>query len=99
VLSAAALAGVNVDYDPEWTDKFPLGYLPTLEDSDGFLLAECGAIAEYRVCRRVSEQRGDLTILIVSIGSDKSLLGRDLKESALNRQWESMSDTEVSLWR
>ncbi|KAK1921338.1 hypothetical protein DB88DRAFT_500426 [Papiliotrema laurentii] len=57
VLASAALAGVELDYDksfsmksewktPEFLEKFPLGYLPTLEDGD-LLLSESGAIAEY----------------------------------------------------
>jgi glutathione S-transferase len=57
VLAAAALAGVTLDYDSSFTfksdwknaeflEKFPLGYLPALEDGDLYL-SESGAIAEY----------------------------------------------------
>ena len=57
VLAAAALAGVELEYDntftfrsnwktPEFLEKAPLGYLPLLEDGD-FSLSESGAIAEY----------------------------------------------------
>jgi len=57
VLAAAALAGVELDYDSsfsmkndwkteEFTKKHPLGYLPALEDGDLYL-EESGAIAEY----------------------------------------------------
>jgi glutathione S-transferase len=37
---------------PEFLEKFPLGYLPTLEDGD-LLLSESGAIAEYGESRFV----------------------------------------------
>jgi hypothetical protein len=57
VLAAAALAGVELDYDSsfsmksdykteEFLKKNPVGYLPFLEDGD-FSLAESSAIAEY----------------------------------------------------
>lgn len=57
VLAAAALAGVELDYDKSFSmksdwkteaflEKFPLGYLPTLEDGE-LRLQECAAIAEY----------------------------------------------------
>ena len=57
VLAAAALAGVELDYDSsfsmksdykteEFLKKNPVGYLPFLEDGD-FALAESSAIAEY----------------------------------------------------
>ncbi|ORX41290.1 hypothetical protein BD324DRAFT_55327 [Kockovaella imperatae] len=57
VRAAAALAGVELIYDssftfksdwktPEFLQKFPLGYQPTLEDGD-FYLQESSAIAEY----------------------------------------------------
>lgn len=57
VLAAAALAGVSLEHDksfsfksnwktPEFLEKFPLGYLPVLEDGDLYL-SESGAIAEY----------------------------------------------------
>jgi elongation factor 1-gamma len=57
VLAAAALAGVELDYDKtfsmksqwkteEFKAKHPLGSLPVLEDGD-FNLSESGAIAEY----------------------------------------------------
>jgi hypothetical protein len=57
VLAAAALAGVELEYDntftfrsewktPEFLAKFRLGYLPVLEDGD-LKLQESGAIAAY----------------------------------------------------
>jgi len=57
VLAAAALAGVELDYDSsfsmksdykteEFLKKNPVGYLPFLEDGD-FSLADSSAIAEY----------------------------------------------------
>ena len=57
VLAAAALAGVELDFDesfsfksewktPEFLAKFPLGYLPVLEDGD-LKICESAAIAEY----------------------------------------------------
>jgi len=60
VLAAAALAGVELDYDSsfsmksdykteEFLKKNPVGYLPFLEDGD-FALAESAAIAEYGKC-------------------------------------------------
>lgn len=60
ILAAAALAGVELDYDksfsmrsewktPEFLEKFPMGFLPVLEDGD-FRLTECGAVAEYGEC-------------------------------------------------
>lgn len=57
MLAAAALAGVELDYDKsfsmrtnwkteEFLEKFPIGSLPVLEDGDLYL-GESGAIAEY----------------------------------------------------
>ena len=57
VRAAAALAGVELDWDPTFTfkqewktpehmEQFPLGYLPVLEDGD-LRLQESSAIAEY----------------------------------------------------
>jgi elongation factor 1-gamma len=57
ILAAAALAGVELEHDksftfkndwktPEFLAKFPMGYVPVLEDGDLYL-QECGAIAEY----------------------------------------------------
>ena len=57
VLAAAALAGVELDWDdtfspksnwktPEFLAKSPFGYLPVFEDGD-FKLFESAAIAEY----------------------------------------------------
>lgn len=57
MLAAAALAGVELDFDgsfsfksdwktPEFLEKFPLGYMPVLEDGDLYL-QEAGAQAEY----------------------------------------------------
>ena len=57
IRAAAALAGVELNYDPSFTfksnwktpeflEKFPLGTQPTLEDGD-FCLTESAAITEY----------------------------------------------------
>lgn len=57
-LATAKAAGVEVEVVPctmdgswktkEFLEKFPLGYLPAFEGTDGFKLQESGAIADYR---------------------------------------------------
>lgn len=61
-LAVATLAGLEVETDPKFTmkdgawqtpeflAKFPFGYLPAFEGTDGTLLQESGAIADYCEC-------------------------------------------------
>lgn len=87
--AAAALAGVEVEYDSsfsmksdwkteEFLKKFPLGTLPTLEDGDLYL-QESGAIAEY----------------LAELGPNQTILPSDLKEKAKVHQWQSFADQEI----
>lgn len=89
VLAAAALAGVELDYDKnfsmrsdwknaEFLEKHPLGYLPALEDGD-FNLSESAAIAEY----------------VAELGANQTLVPSDAKQRALVRQWSLFADEEL----
>ncbi|ORY23560.1 hypothetical protein BCR39DRAFT_549190 [Naematelia encephala] len=89
VLAAAALAGVELDFDSSFTmssnwktteflQKFPLGTLPVLEDGE-FRLSESAAIAEY----------------VASLGPNQTILPSDPKELALVHQWMSLADQEI----
>lgn len=61
-MAVATLAGLEVETDPNFTmkdgawktpeflAKFPFGYLPAFEGTDGTLLQESGAIADYCEC-------------------------------------------------
>jgi elongation factor 1-gamma len=91
ILAAAALAGVELEYDntftfksewktPEFLAKFPLGYLPVLEDGD-LKLQESGAIAAY----------------VAELGPNQTILPADLKQKALVQQWMFFADQEIMI--
>lgn len=60
ILSAAAIAGLEVDLQPfefgvtnkspEFVKKFPFAKIPTFEGEDGFILLEGASIARYGQC-------------------------------------------------
>jgi elongation factor 1-gamma len=65
---------------PEYIAKFPLGKIPSLETSTGFLLTEASAIAHY----------------ISSSGPKREqLLGSTVEDQALVQQWISFTDSHV----
>lgn len=61
-LATATYAGLEVETDPNFTmadgawktpeflKKFPFGYLPAFEGTDGFCLQESGSISDYCEC-------------------------------------------------
>lgn len=91
ILAAARVNGLEVDVSrefqmgitnrsPEFLAKFPLGKVPAFEGSDGTLVFESDAIAQY-----VAE----------SGPSRDKLLGKDAVERATIRQWICFSDQEI----
>ncbi|OJT07730.1 Elongation factor 1-gamma [Trametes pubescens] len=91
IRAVAALNGLQVDLPenyvhhqdndkPEFRAKFPHGKIPAFDGADGFNLFETTAIARY----------------IASLAPNSTLLGSDLKESALVDQWVSFADNEIA---
>ncbi|WWD22754.1 hypothetical protein CI109_107247 [Kwoniella shandongensis] len=92
VRAAAALAGVELNYDDtftfksEWkTEEFlkknPFGFLPILELEDGTTLRETGAIAEY----------------VAELGPNSTLLPSDLTEKAKVHAYQCTADQEIQI--
>ncbi|KAK4684741.1 elongation factor 1-gamma, partial [Tremellales sp. Uapishka_1] len=91
VLAAAALAGVELDFDKnfsmkdgkyktkEWLAKFPAGTLPTFEGADGLLLSESAAIAEY----------------VAGLGANSTLIPTDKGDAARVHQYQAFADQEI----
>ncbi|KAL6232484.1 hypothetical protein BDW75DRAFT_232779 [Aspergillus navahoensis] len=92
IQAAASVNGVDIalapnfqmgltNRSPEFLGKFPLGKVPAFEASDGTLLFESDAIAQF----------------IAESGPHREqLLGRDAIERATIRQWICFADHEVS---
>ncbi|KAG1849227.1 glutathione S-transferase C-terminal-like protein [Suillus subluteus] len=90
ILSAAAIAGLEVDLkpfefgvtnkSPEFVDKFPFAKIPTFEGEDGFVLLEGVSIARY----------------VASLAPESGLLGNSIKEAALVDQWIHFAEHEIS---
>jgi hypothetical protein len=112
ILSAAAIAGLEVDVkpfefgvtnkSPEFLDKFPLGKIPAFEGNDGFALTEGASIARYGQCLDFTacyiEQHLLFTILslVASLAPESGLLGDSLKDAALVDQWIHFVEHEIS---
>ncbi|KAG2128726.1 glutathione S-transferase C-terminal-like protein [Suillus clintonianus] len=90
ILSAAAIAGLEVDLppfefgvtnkSPEFIDKFPFAKVPAFEDKDGFTLVEGASIARY----------------VASLAPESGLLGRSIKDAALVDQWIHFAEHEIN---
>lgn len=85
ILVRALIKHFNLDIklsdkeDPAYKKNFPLGKIPTFIASDGFKLQEVTAILIY----------------FTELANDKSLLGRNAKETALINQWLSFANSEL----
>ncbi|KAI6104920.1 glutathione S-transferase C-terminal-like protein [Pisolithus croceorrhizus] len=89
ILSAAAISGLEIEQppvefgvtnkSPEFTQKFPLGRIPSFEDNEGFKLTEGVAIARY----------------VSSLVPEAGLLGRNAKETAQIDQWVHFAEVEI----
>ncbi|KAJ4993150.1 Elongation factor 1-gamma 1 [Stagonosporopsis vannaccii] len=100
--AAAAVNNLTVNYAPEFAmgitnrsskflDDFPMGKVPTFKSSSGLTLFESDAIAQY------AAESGP---------ASSQLLGSDVEERAVIRQWISFADHELNeplttliLWR
>lgn len=90
ILSAAAIAGLEVDLkpfefgvtnkSPEFVDKFPFAKIPTFEDEDGFVLIEGASIAHY----------------VASLAPGSGLLGNSIKDAAVVDQWIHFAEHEIN---
>ncbi|KAG2156816.1 glutathione S-transferase C-terminal-like protein [Suillus bovinus] len=92
ILSAAAIAGLEVDLapfefgvtnkSPEFVNKFPLAKIPTFEGVDGFTLLEGASIARY----------------VASLAPESKLLGNSIKDAALVDQWIHFAEHEINAY-
>lgn len=90
ILSAAAIAGLDVDLQPfefgvtnktpEFVNKFPHAKIPTFEGEDGFTLLEGASIARY----------------VASLAPESGLLGNGIKDAALVDQWIHFAEHEIN---
>ncbi|KIK42724.1 hypothetical protein CY34DRAFT_12214 [Suillus luteus UH-Slu-Lm8-n1] len=90
ILSAAAIAGLEVDLQPfefgvtnkspEFVNKFPFAKIPTFEGEDGFILLEGASIARY----------------VASLAPESGLLGNSIKDAALVDQWIHFAEHEIN---
>ncbi|KAG0706204.1 glutathione S-transferase C-terminal-like protein [Suillus ampliporus] len=92
ILSAAAIAGLEVDLkpfefgvtnkSPEFLDKFPFAKIPAFEGKDGFALLEGASIARY----------------VASLAPESGLLGNSVKDAALVDQWIHFAENEINAY-
>jgi elongation factor 1-gamma len=90
ILSAAAIAGLELDLkpfefgvtnkSPEFVDKFPFAKIPTFEGENGFVLLEGASIARY----------------VASLAPQSGLLGNSIKDAALVDQWIHFAEHEIN---
>ncbi|KAG1745211.1 glutathione S-transferase C-terminal-like protein [Suillus lakei] len=92
ILSAAAVAGLEVDLkpfefgvtnkSPEFVEKFPFAKIPTFEGENGFTLLEGASIARY----------------VASLAPESGLLGNNIKDTALVDQWIHFAEHEINTY-